>query len=71
VRRQQPLVAQPRVLVGVTLQGVCEEPDREMAAGFVERSDRQPLGVSVIELDHGWILARRAAHQRPIKAVPR
>ncbi len=71
VGRKQSPVAKTRMLVGFAFQSFGEETDGEMAVGLVESGGGQSFGLSVIHIDHGRIVARRAADYRAVRPLLR
>jgi len=53
------------MLIGFAFQSLSEKTNGEVTLGFAESGGGQPLGLSVVQVDHGRIVARRTADHRP------
>src|SRR5215217_9165747 len=62
---KQSLVAKAWILLGFAFQCVSKETDSEVTVGFAEPSGGQPLGLSVVQINHERIITRRPANNRP------
>ena len=51
------------MLTSVTFERFGDLTDRGVAVGFGKRCGREPLGMTVVEVDDRRVLSRRAAYQ--------